>query len=69
MNCSPAVLTLIVGSLLLGSIQTAAAAPTRSTTIALTSDETRLVVVNREANTVSITMTQTCHHRANTPKR
>src|SRR5215510_15089621 len=32
----------------------AGAAPTRSTTIALTSDETRLVVVNREANTVSI---------------
>jgi DNA-binding beta-propeller fold protein YncE len=32
----------------------AIAAPTRSTTIALTSDETRLVVVNREANTVSI---------------
>src|SRR5215831_15384614 len=28
--------------------------PTRSTTIALTSDETRLVVVNREANTVSV---------------
>jgi YVTN family beta-propeller protein len=54
MNCSPAVLTLTVGLLLLGSIQTAAAAPTRSTTIALTSDETRLVVVNREANTVSL---------------
>jgi YVTN family beta-propeller protein len=32
----------------------AIAAPTRSTTIALTSDETRLVVVNREANSVSI---------------
>jgi YVTN family beta-propeller protein len=32
----------------------AIAAPTHSTTIALTSDETRLVVVNREANTVSI---------------
>src|SRR5215471_3768708 len=32
----------------------ASAAPTRSTTIALTSDETRLVVVNREANSVSI---------------
>src|SRR5215472_3202168 len=30
------------------------AAPTRSTTIALTSDEQRLVVVNREANSVSI---------------
>jgi YVTN family beta-propeller protein len=29
-------------------------APTRSTTIALTFDETRLVVVNREANSVSI---------------
>src|SRR5262245_42033315 len=28
--------------------------PSRSTTIALTSDETRLVVVNREANTVSV---------------
>jgi hypothetical protein len=32
----------------------AEAAPTRSTTIALTSDETRLVVVNREANSISI---------------
>ena len=30
------------------------AAPTRSTTIALTSDERRVVVVNREANSVSI---------------
>src|SRR5215469_16604222 len=30
------------------------AAPTRSTTIALTSDETRVVVVNREANSLSI---------------
>jgi YVTN family beta-propeller protein len=30
------------------------AAPTRSTTIALTTDETRVVVVNREANSVSI---------------
>jgi len=34
----------------------AIAAPTRSTTIALTSDETRLVVVNREANSVSISI-------------
>ena len=34
--------------------QEAIAAPTRSTTIALTSDEKRLVVVNREANSVSI---------------
>jgi DNA-binding beta-propeller fold protein YncE len=32
----------------------AIAAPTRSTTIALISDEKRLVVVNREANSVSI---------------
>ena len=31
-----------------------AATPTHSTTIALTSDEERLVVVNREANSVSI---------------
>ena len=31
-----------------------AAAPSRSTTIALTSDETRVVVVNREANSLSI---------------
>jgi YVTN family beta-propeller protein len=31
-----------------------AAAPGRSTTIALTSDETRVVVVNREANSVSV---------------
>ena len=31
-----------------------AATPTHSTTIALTSDEQRLVVVNREANSVSI---------------
>ena len=30
------------------------ATPSRSTTIALTSDETRLVVINREANSVSI---------------
>ena len=30
------------------------AAPGRSTTIALTSDETRVVVVNREANTLSV---------------
>jgi YVTN family beta-propeller protein len=32
----------------------ATAAPTRSTTIALTADEMRLVVVNREANTLSV---------------
>src|SRR5919197_2816040 len=41
---------LIVGGLVIDS----ASAPSRSTTIALTSDETRLVVVNREANSVSI---------------
>src|ERR687888_1874668 len=41
---------LIVGGLVIDS----ASAPSRSTTIALTSDETRLVVVNREANTLSI---------------
>jgi YVTN family beta-propeller protein len=35
-------------------VSRADAAPTRSTTIALTSDEQRLVVVNREANSVSI---------------
>ena len=34
--------------------KTVDAAPSRSTTIALTSDETRVVVVNREANSVSI---------------
>jgi YVTN family beta-propeller protein len=41
---------LIVGGLVIDS----ASAPSRSTTIALTSDETRLVVVNREANSLSI---------------
>ncbi len=41
---------LIVGSLVIDS----AGAPSRSTTIALTSDETRLLVVNREANTLSV---------------
>jgi DNA-binding beta-propeller fold protein YncE len=46
---------LLVGTLLQGSAGAATlATPSRSTTIALTSDETRLVVVNREANTVSI---------------
>jgi hypothetical protein len=37
-----------------GVVEMATAAPTRSTTIALTSDETRLVVGNREANTLSV---------------
>src|SRR5215831_16861509 len=41
---------LIVGGLVIDS----ASAPSRSTTIALTSDETRLVAVNREANSLSI---------------
>ena len=49
---------LVVGSPLLQAVGFgsggAHATPSRSTTIALTSDETRLVVVNREANTVSI---------------
>jgi DNA-binding beta-propeller fold protein YncE len=36
------------------AVSRADAAPTRSTTIALTADEQRLVVVNREANSVSI---------------
>jgi YVTN family beta-propeller protein len=35
------------------------ATPTRSTTIALTSDEQRLVVVNREANSVSVIQVRT----------
>jgi DNA-binding beta-propeller fold protein YncE len=39
---------------LLGAMGPVSAAPSRSTTIALTSDETRVVVVNREANSVSI---------------
>src|SRR5690242_16086591 len=48
--------TAVVLSALLSlvSFGPAGAAPTRSTTIALTSDETRVVVVNREANSVSI---------------
>ena len=36
------------------ALRGADAAPSRSTTIALTSDETRVVVVNREANTLSV---------------
>jgi DNA-binding beta-propeller fold protein YncE len=53
-----ALFVLLVGFPVLGFIPSAAAAPTRSTTIALTSDETRLVVVNREANTVSVIQRQ-----------
>jgi YVTN family beta-propeller protein len=46
---------LLVGTLLQNSAGAATlATPSRSTTIGLTSDETRLVVVNREANTLSI---------------
>lgn len=48
--------SLVVLSVLLNLVclSPVAAAPTRSTTIALTSDEQRLVVVNREADSVSI---------------
>ena len=51
-----AALAMMTAALLAAPIsqRTAEAAPTRSTTIALTSDESRLVVVNREANSVSI---------------
>ncbi len=51
------VVAVMVGLVGLGTAlhtSEAIAAPTRSTTIALTSDETRLVVVNREANSLSI---------------
>jgi DNA-binding beta-propeller fold protein YncE len=58
---SAVVLIVLVSVLYPGSFNGAAlhtseaiAAPTRSTTIALTPDETRLVVVNREANSLSI---------------
>ena len=45
----------LLGGLLPNSAGAATlATPSRSTTIALTADETRLVVVNREANSVSI---------------
>jgi len=45
---------MVLVAVLVALVGLAAAAPTRSTTIALTADETRLVLVNREANTVSI---------------
>ena len=58
---STVALIVLVGLLHPGSFNGAAlhtseaiAAPSRSTTIALTADETRLVVVNREANSISI---------------
>jgi DNA-binding beta-propeller fold protein YncE len=46
--------SMVLVAVLVGLVGLGTAAPTRSTTIALTSDETRLVVVNREANSVSI---------------
>jgi hypothetical protein len=45
---------LIMGGIVASASATTLGTPSRSTTIALTADETRLVVVNREANTVSI---------------
>jgi YVTN family beta-propeller protein len=58
--------TLLIGGLLVRSRLSDAkpadsvklATPSRSTTIALTSDEQRLVVVNREANSVSVIQVQ-----------
>ena len=52
--CFAALLAVMVGWPILGSSRSAGAAPSRSTTIALTSDETRLVVVNREANSLTL---------------
>src|SRR5262245_1051726 len=45
---------LIMGGVVASASAATLATPSHSTTIALTSDETRLIVVNREANTVSI---------------
>ena len=55
-SCSSTALIVAIMAVLfaLTASKKAEAAPTRSTTIALTSDETRLVVVNREANSISI---------------
>src|SRR5262245_4526039 len=57
---------LAVGALLAGSLwhprplsAVPFATPTRSTTIALTRDNQRLVVVNRETNTVSVIQVRT----------
>ena len=44
------------------------ATPSRSTTIALTSDEQRLVVVNREANSVSVIQVRTDEAKGKKPK-
>src|SRR5262245_12781148 len=60
-RCSMVLVAVLVGLLGVGAKQmksaqspNAADAATHSTTIALTSDETRVVVVNREANSVSV---------------
>jgi len=45
---------VLLAALTAAAPKTADAAPGRSTTIALTSDETRVVVVNRDANSLSI---------------
>jgi YVTN family beta-propeller protein len=55
-NHIAALLMVLLGLIGPGVVEIATAAPTRSTTIALTADETRLVVLNREANTLSIIM-------------
>jgi YVTN family beta-propeller protein len=57
--CGSATLALAMAGVLTAALgvtapKKAGAAPTHSTTIALTSDEQRLVVVNREANSISI---------------
>src|SRR5215469_7344041 len=46
-------LVVLLAALTAAAPKKADAAPGRSTTIALTSDETRVVVVNREANILS----------------
>jgi YVTN family beta-propeller protein len=53
-NLAITIAAVLTASLGMMAPKAADAAPTRSTTIALTSDDTRLVVVNREANSVSI---------------
>jgi YVTN family beta-propeller protein len=53
-NLAIAIAAVLTVSLGMTTPRTADAAPTRSTTIALTPDERRLVVVNREANSVSL---------------
>jgi YVTN family beta-propeller protein len=56
-SCGSAVLFVAIAAafcVLMGPVSSATAAPTRSTSIALTSNERYVVVVNREANSVSI---------------